>query len=258
MKVHRVPGTVVLAAVLLILPFQSAGQPAYGQDAGSDQWQFSVTPYFWFSGIEGDLKVKENKVDIDVGFDDIWDALDFGGMVHIEATDGIWGVFVDPLYLSLSTTEDLGVANADMEIEMWLVEFGGFYRISEWSTEGRTSTLDVLGGGRYWDMESEVDIGPVSRKTDNDWVDPFIGLRLMTEMNDWLMLHVRGDVGGFAVSSDASEFTWNVFAGPAFKLSEKMTLIAGYRALGIDKEEGSDFEGDLTFHGPMLGLHIRF
>jgi opacity protein-like surface antigen len=72
------------------------------------------------------------------------------------------------------------------------------------------------------------------------------------------MLHVRGDVGGFAVNEDASELTWNVYVGPGFILSENMTLLAGYRWLDIDREKGSDTEADLTFSGPMVGLYIRF
>jgi hypothetical protein len=207
------------------------------------------------------LNVKGNKVDVDVGFSDIWDALDFAGSVHIEATNGIWGVFVDPMYLSLSTDEDLGVADADIDIDMWTVEFGGFYRLGEWPTgaeNGRAMKLDVLGGGRYWNFESEVDIGPVSRKQKHDWVDPFVGLRWVGQMNDWLMLHVRGDVGGFAINEDASELTWNVYVGPGFILSKNMNLLAGYRWLDIDREKGSDTEADLTFSGPMVGLYIRF
>jgi hypothetical protein len=259
MKVHRVPGTVGLAILLLILAFQPPGRSAYGQDSGSNELEISVTPYLWLAGIDGDLKVKGNEVDVDVDFcDDVWDALDFAGMVHIEATDGIWGVFVDPMYLSLSTDEDLGVADADIDIDMWTVEFGGFYRIAEWDTGGRPSRLDVLGGGRYWYLESQVDIGPVSRKQKHDWVDPFVGLRWVGQMNDWLMLHARGDVGGFAVNEDASELTWNVYVGPGFILSENTTLLAGYRWLNIDREKGSDTETDLTFSGPMVGLYIRF
>lgn len=54
------------------------GHSVQGQDLDPDGWQLSVMPYFWFSGIEGDVKVRGNEADVDVGFDDIWDALDFG------------------------------------------------------------------------------------------------------------------------------------------------------------------------------------
>jgi hypothetical protein len=220
-----------------------------------------VTPYFWFAGIEGDMKVRENKVDIDVGFSDVWDALDFGAAAHIEAKKGKWGILFDAMYLSLSTDEDLKPATAEVEFDIWTIELGGLYQIAEWPSgdgSGRKTTLELLGGGRYWDVDQEIEIGAVSRSMNPDWVDPFVGARLIVEMKDWLVLHLRGDVGGFAVSSDASEFTWNVFGGPAFKLSDKFSIVAGYRALGLDREKGSDFESDVTLHGPMLGAHIQF
>lgn len=252
--------------VTIVLAILAAGlicSSAYGQEeiGSADDWQFSVTPYLWLVGIEGDLSVKGNEVDIDVGFDDIWDALDFAGQVHIEAVKGRWGLFVDPTYMALSTDKALKPATAEMELDMWVFEFGGFYRLGDWAGEGgngRPMTLDILAGGRYWCLDAEVEIGLLSREQNVDWIDPFVGLRLIAQINDRLSFLARGDIGGFAVSSDASEFTWNVFAGPTFKLSEKMTLIAGYRALGLDRERGSDFDGDLTFHGPLVGLNIRF
>lgn len=234
----------------------------HGQEnAGDDKWEFSITPYFWFAGIDGDVEVRGNKVDVDVGFDDLWDALDFGGSFHFEAQKGQWGMFVDPMYLSLSTDKDLKPATAKLEMDIWAVELGGFYRVGEWERggeSGRPMTLDLLGGGRYWDVDQEVRIGGLSRKSDSDWIDPFIGARFLMEINDWLTFRIRGDIGGFAISSSASELTWNVFAGPVIKISDKVRIIAGYRVLDLEKEKGSDTEADLTFSGPQLGVHIRF
>ena len=43
-----------------------------------------------------------------------------------------------------------------------------------------------------------------------------------------------------------------------WKLSKGMTLVAGYRALGLDREKGNKLKTDLTMVGPELGLHIQF
>ena len=235
------------------------GQSAQGQDLDSDRWQLSVTPYFWFSGIEGDVKIRENEADVDVGFDDVWDALDYGGQVYIEAQHGRWGLLLDPTFMALSTDKELNVIDAELDIDLWIVEFGGFYRIVDWSGDGGfPMSLDVLVGGRYWNLETELEIGPLSRESDTDWVDPFVGLRWIGELTDWLLVYVRGDIGGFALYDDASEFTWNIQAGPAVKLSKNVALVLAYRALDIDREEDDDSETDLTFAGPEIGLHIQF
>ncbi len=45
---------------------------------------------------------------------------------------------------------------------------------------------------------------------------------------------------------------------PPWQLSKGMTLVAGYWALGLDREKGSKLKTDLTMVGPELGLHIQF
>jgi hypothetical protein len=259
MKSHKLLNTSLLAMGMMMASLHFTGQAAKGQDLESDRWQLSVTPYIWMTGMNGDVKVRGAEAEIDVGFDDIWDALDFAGQVHIEAQKGRWGLLLDPTYMALSADKELNVADAEMEIDIWIVEFGGFYRIMDSpGFKGRPMSLDVLAGGRYWDMETQLDIGALSGDAHSNWVDPFIGLRWVTQLTDRLLLHVRGDIGGLAVYDDASEFTWNVYAGLGFKLSEKMTLVTGYRALDLDREEGDDLETDLTMAGPEIGLHIQF
>jgi hypothetical protein len=248
MNAYRLPRTGLVAIGMMAVFLHFTGHSAQGQDLDSDGWQLSVTPYFWFSGIEGDVKVRRNEADIDVGFDDIWDALDFGGQVHIEAQKGRWGLLLDPIYLALSADKELNVVNAKLEMDTWIVEFGGFYRIGDWSRErGFPMSLDILIGGRYWNLETELEIGPLSRESDTDWVDPFVGLRWIAQLTDKVLLFIRGDVGGFAIYKDASEFTWNVQAGPGVKLSRNVALVLAYRALDVDKEEGGDSGADLTF-----------
>lgn len=69
-----------------------------------------------------------------------------------------------------------------------------------------------------------------------------------------------GDVGGFGIG-DASDLTWNLVAGVTYQVSECMDLRAGYRTLDIDYNSGGgpdEFGLDTRFHGPILGMGIRF
>lgn len=65
MKVRRLLATSLLVMGIMAASVHVAGEPAQGQDINSDGWQLSVTPYFWFSGIEGDVKAKQTKVTVE-------------------------------------------------------------------------------------------------------------------------------------------------------------------------------------------------
>ncbi len=259
METHgpRKTGWLAMGIMVALLPF--AGQTTQGQDLDTERWQLRVTPYLWAAGVDGHLKVRDTKVDVDVPFRDVWDSLDFAAMAHIEAQKGRWGLLSDVIYLALSTEKDLNVANARLDLDTWIVEFGGFYRLVDWSGDRRLPmSLDVLLGGRYWNVDADLRVGPLRRDGDASWVDPFVGLRWTGELTDWFSLYARGDVGGFGIYDDASKFTWSADGGAAFKLSQCVTVLAGYRALNIDKHGHQDLAANLTFAGPVLGLMIRF
>jgi hypothetical protein len=247
--------------------------PAAAQEKPADnKWEFHIIPYLWMTGIKGDATVKGIEGDVDVTFGDIWDNLDFAGQVHMEVRKGRWGFFLDPTYLKLSSDEHVdrpivGRIEADFTVTNWLVEFGGLYQLAKWplgADEGTALFLDALGGGRYWYLKNELDLDvPLvglgrKFKESEDWIDPFVGLRLRTELTKKLSLVLRGDVGGFGVGSD---FTWNASAILGYHFSQTVSAWLGYRVLGVDYESGSGsskFKYDVTMSGPMVGLGFSF
>ncbi len=256
---------------LVVLAAGVVCSSAHGQEAvaAPDQWQLSVTPYFWAAGMDGHVTANGRRTGVDVSFSEIFDALDCGALVHIEARKEKWGLFVDPIYMNLGDSQDLTLItpenvvltpNAKVDLTMWIVEYGGFYQVAQWCPSDdskKTIKLDALAGGRYWDIEQNVTIDSQSSKVDENWTDPFIGVRLIAPVNDWLLFHLRADIGGFSITNEASEQTWNVIVGPAIRLSDRMDLTAGYRWLNIDREPTSNSEGDVTLKGPIVGLVIR-
>jgi hypothetical protein len=259
MKTHGLRETSLLTVGIMVAALPFVGQAAQGQDLDTDRWRLTLTPYAWLAGLEGDVKVRDTTVHVDVPFHDIWDALDFTAMVHIEAEKGRWGLLSDVMYLAVSTEKDLNVVNAKLDQDTWIVEFGGFYRLVDRSGNSKLPmSLDALVGGRYWNLDTDLTIGPLDREASADWVDPFVGLRWSGELTDWLYVYVRGDIGGFGIYDDASKLTWNADGGLGFRLSKSVVLLAGYRALNIDRPERHNLDADLTISGPEAGLMIRF
>jgi hypothetical protein len=69
------------------------GQLSEEQTYEQSGWDFHVAPYFWFLSIDGDLTVKGQESDVDVGFDKIWDELNIAAMLEFEARKGRWGLY---------------------------------------------------------------------------------------------------------------------------------------------------------------------
>ena len=89
-----------------------------------------------------------------------------------------------------------------------------------------------------------------------DWTDPIIGVRYFYDFGNKWMISARGDIGGFGLGSD---FTWNVLALVHFQPWEYVSIVAGYRAMDQDYEDGSGasrFAYDMRLAGPIAGVNI--
>jgi hypothetical protein len=157
----------------------------------------------------------------------------------------------------------------------------------------RRLDVDLYGGGRYFYLKSEitVEVPPIripgftvspsvpalpgldlpgihmpeavafgGLKEDfeeiDEWVDLAVGARVGLDLTDRWAVMAMGDVGGFGIGS-ASTFTWHAVGTVNYSLTDRWTLVMGYRALNFDREQG-DEEMDLTMHGPIIGATYRF
>ena len=116
----------LLAAAIAVAMVASVGH------ARADEWQFSVAPYFWAVGLDGDITVKGRTSEVDASFIDIVEASDtiFALQAHFELNNGTWGVFSDPTFMTLTMDGNIGPIDVDVDFDYWLVEFGGVYRVA--------------------------------------------------------------------------------------------------------------------------------
>lgn len=250
-------------------------------------WHFTIAPYAWAFGIEGNVEIAGHQTTVDASFVDILKASDslVALQGHAEAQYDRFGVFVDGTYADIEASfEESGggplVAaglNVDVDQEVVLIEIGTFYRAVDrfqlWQRPidrgGGTFTFDALAGARYTylglDVDGKLNINRLAFKRDvdgsHDWVDPFVGGRLELGLTESIDFALRGDVGGFGVGSD---FTWNTQAllGYSFSLlGANAEAWGGYRALGQDYDDNSgrrDFRWDVILHGPLIGMTVRW
>lgn len=262
---------VCLLSLICMTSFAEEVKDAKAEKGQNSKWEFILVPYLWMTGIDGDVTVKGRDAEVDVNFEDILDELDIAALANFIAKRGRWEFFVQPNYMKLSPEGDVDrntvTLDADVETEMLILEFGTFYKLGTWGDRFPVS-LDILGGGRYWHFDNEIDLDidrDIRKERDvdseKDLIDPFVGLRVGTAISKKLRLGVRGDIGGFDISDDTSDLSWQAIGLFEYDLSRRIVLGAGYRALDIRYETGSgnDKKGmDATIHGPVLGVGIRF
>ena len=246
------------AAVFALLTICSV-PPALAQKA-ADGWVFTAAPYLWFTSLEGDVATISGipPAEVDADFSDIWDNLNIAVMGYMEARKGRIGFAADLLYFDL-TAEGDGPTNAfsgaEMDFKAFIGTFTPFYRV----VEDKTSTVDLMAGGRVWVTDTDLTLKPgvlpgrsVGEK--EAWVDPIIGLRGSHSLTDKLSIRAYGDVGGFGAASD---ITYQFLGTLSYSFSDSITGELGYRYLYIDYEDDG-YILDASFSGPIAGVVFRF
>jgi opacity protein-like surface antigen len=251
-------------AFLLLTLATFVGGPARAADSG-DTLRYSITPYLWATRMKGDIKAgRVPEMSMDMKFSDILDVLDFGFMTAVEIRKGRMGFLFDAMYMNLSDSADVRSANgavsvsAEAEVKQTMLAFAAAWRVLE-----ERAALDVVGGLRYSKIDVDVDIdvrlfggpsGSVGRSGDKDWVDPYLGLRLIVPVAGGLSLVGYVDAGGFGVGSD---FTWQGLAGLEYALSESFIATFGYRYLKVDYDKDG-FRYDMVNDGLYAGMTLAF
>ena len=88
----------------------------------------------------------------------------------------------------------------------------------------------------------------------DDWFDPYVGLRGRYNFNKTFYTAVRGEIGGFGVGAD---LMWQVEAVVGINLTRSIFTEVGYRALGADYENNG-LLFDVVTHGPQITTGITF
>ena len=235
-----------------------------GFAAEGDDWMFSIEPYLMATNIGGDTTIgRATGVDVDVDFSDILEKLEAAFMVSGSAFHKSgWGVLVDYGYMKLgSDTSGPKGGVVDTELRQGVLET--FIAKQMPLQQGH---WELYTGIRWWDNDIEVTVDPTIRPGDinlsvkEDWVDPVIGAQFKIPLSGKFDFLLRGDVGGFGISSD---FTALVTAGFQYRFTEMISLDVRYKALWVDYETGAEgapgyFAYKTVTHGPILGVIFEF
>ncbi|WP_416797358.1 hypothetical protein [Ciceribacter azotifigens] len=253
----------VLFSMAVIGPVSAADlqQPFIVPDAKpaeDDGWSLAVSPYFWAAGISGDVaQFGLPEVHLESDFGDILKDLDFGFMAIGEARHGRFSIFGDVIYTKVSSGVSTPLGIVAESVDTTSETFAGFVGAGYAIFQDDRGNLDVVAGARLWHVSTEISFsgGLLDGVSDSDsatWVDAMVGVRGRYFLTDSLYLSAWGLIG-----AGQADLDWDIAAGLGYEFNDRISAVAGYRALGVDYSNDG-FVFDVVQQGPILGLVVRF
>jgi hypothetical protein len=233
---------------ILTIPGAARAQPA---GSGSEKWEFALTPYLWFPGIDGTVGLRARDADFEVTAQELLESLDFGLMGNFVARRNRWSMGGDLVYVDLGKDVVLERTTREprLDVDLTILEGNIGYEAVE--------SLDVLAGlrGVLSDLSLEENSTALAG-ADTSFADPFVGVRFQRDLSEKVWVNLRGDVGGFGVGSD---FSWFLQAIAGFRVSRSISLDFGYRVYDMDYESANELRRlDATLAGFALGATFQF
>ena len=219
----------------------------------------SLTVYGWYTFIDGSLAVDTpggrtlGPVDVGSGSGNLFDILDGFFMANGAVQYGKFGLYGDFIYAGLSDrTSGILPTDRGWEFDGAILTGAATYEIVS-TPQG---ALHVLAGARYWNVSAGVDVGigddNLSADRNRDWVDFVGGFRGTYDVSPAMYLE-----GTALAGAGGSEFMWDIYGGIGYKFTENFAASIGYRGMEVDYDSGP-VDMNITFHGPVAGLTLRF
>jgi len=247
-----------LASPMLHLPPSGGRQAAPSCQESPPRWEYRLTPYIWFSGLDGKVGAGGRTADVNASFSDILSNLNIAAMLAFEARRGKLLLFLDALYLSQSADADTRgplFSGAAVNSDTLMLDF----EVGKLVKQYPCASVTAVAGFRYWNLKNELDLHAgtlpaINLSQRQDWFDPVLGILVRRDLPPRWHASAKLDIGGFGVGSD---FTWQIFGALRYDLSKKSGLVMAYRYLSVDYNS-SGFVFDAALQGPLLGYQFQF
>ena len=123
--------------------------------------------------------------------------------------------------------------------------------------ENSEASVDILGGIRYWHLNTELQFQsgflPATNVQDTrGWVDGILGLRGKVYLPRKWWVTGYGDVGG-----GGSNLTYQIVGTAGVDIHKHYALVLGYRYLNVDYDK-DHFLFDTALKGPVFGFTFKF
>lgn len=237
----------------------------FAQDStnvSGNKWHYLVQPYLMFPNMNGEVGLGElPNANVDASAGDIFNNLQIGAMLYLEAHNDLWAVSSDLLYMDLNqdVSERNLVKSGNADAKQFAWELAGLRKLLPWLEAGLGARLNSLTSGLQLNIETPGgETSDKSKSLTKTWVDPIIISRIKIPAGNTFLFQVRGDIGGFGIGS---QFAWQVQADAGYRFSRLFDMGLSYRIIGIDYETGSGdsrFLYNVNTFGPCIKFGFNF
>ena len=224
----------------------------------TDGWRFAVAPYFWLAGLHGTTGTPNRNVQFSEDFSDVFGSLKFALMGVFEARKNRFVIGTDLEYVSLEddkATPGPLFSSVNAKIKTFIFNPQVGYRVFDDPENGHF--VEAYTGVRIWRLSTDFTFGPgILPATQVDgsrsWADFVGGLGGKAVLSERVFLTGKFDLGG-----GGSKFTYRIFGGLGYQLTNRIPLAFGYRVMDVDYNK-DNFVYDTNQRGPIVGMGFRF
>ena len=252
MKVQPVIPSLLLATM---------ASTAQAQDVPDGGWHFLIEPYAMFPNMKGETGIGNlPPVTVDEDPQDIFDNLQMGAMLFLEARNDRWAFSSDVLYMDLEADIEPAtlITGGEAGVSQLGWEIAALRRLAPWFELGVGVTYNKIDADVDIDVLGIIGPSTLSGGLTEEWIDPTLVARATLPFGDRWFLQARANLGGFGIGS---ELMWQLQADLGYRPSEKWRFSFGYRVIDIDYDQGHDsgrFVYDIRTFGPVLRLGYSF
>ncbi len=230
-------------------------------------WRHSITPYLFLPlRTTGTSTIDGTSVDFDLNLSEVLDVLQGAASVRYEGWNGDFGIISEVYYVKLGGDGTLpgGRVDVDVDVRQTFANVQGAYRFANGvNASGQRYAADAAIGVQWNRIKQEIDLaGPGPGMTlggTEEWLEPMIALRYISEINDKWNFASRAELSGFGVNGDDLQYL--VVAGFDWKGWENTSLRFGYQFYGIDfstDRSDGEFAYDVDQNGIYAAVAFHF
>lgn len=253
--------TAIILFILLVISYSAIAQE---KSREIDQWNFRISPFFWFVGFEGTIykppvptqapELEQPQYDIDISFNEVAAHLKFAIMAAGEYRHNR---FVTQFDITSVILDGDAVTPLDFILQDVYLHFG---YVSGDLTAGHHFIMNdkleiaAMAGFKYmyFDLKGSTSlVGKVDFDGERDffWIDPVFAIRIKYKPHKRIELATYSD---FGISILGNELNYQFIGTANYIVSNWFLVSLGYRVWGIKVDEDK-----ALYNGRIKGLIVR-